>query len=394
MLTRSFQTILEKRLSEDEPLIQVLIGPRQVGKTTAVQRIGKKLGPELFYYASADESLVHPSQWLKDQWTQATLLSEGRSILVIDEVQKIDQWSEAVKTLWDQQLREKPKQKRLKVVLLGSSSLALQKGLKESLTGRFEIIHAHHWDAVESQSAFGLTVDQFLSYGGYPGSYSLLTDFPRWFTYMKESIVETVIGKDLLSLRSVHKPALFRQTFELLCRYPAQEVSYTKLLGQIQEKGNVESIKNYIAIYEGAFLFRALQKYSTNSIKVKSSSPKILPLCPAFYAMNLGPNAASDPEERGRLLEVAVGATLNRLPGELYYWRDGNHEVDFVYQMGKDLFAIEVKSGKNQRGGSQLGSGLAQFKTRFSNAKTLLLHEDHLIPFTQNPEIFLKQNSL
>ncbi len=388
MLVRPYEITLGERLKEAAPLIQVLIGPRQVGKTTAVLNLQKQWGEKKFLYFAADESLVHSAEWLREKWSAAKQSGPG-TILAIDEIQKIENWSEVIKGLYDREVAHQKPADRLKVVLLGSSSLEVQKGLKESLTGRFELLRAYHWDACESQETFGLDLGRFLSYGGYPASYQFIEDYPRWYTYVKESIVETVIGKDLLSIRSVRNPVLFRHVFELLCRYPAQEISYTKLLGQLQEKGNVEIVKHYLSLYEGAFLFRALEKYSTNPLKKKSSSPKILPLCPAFYAMTIGPDASTNPIERGRLLELSVGSILDRLPGELYYWREGVNEVDFVYVFGKAVYGIEVKSGK--RRGMR---GLETFRSRFSGAKTVMIHEENFLDFTRSPENFLKKAAI
>lgn len=388
MRIRPYQAHLSQRLNESEPLIQVLLGPRQVGKTTAVVDLQKSMGASKFFYVSADEALAHSSEWIREKWSEARRMGDG-VILAIDEIQKVIQWSEAVKQLWDEQRRTRKPDARLKLVLLGSSSLELQKGLNESLAGRFEVLRAYHWDAWESQQEFNIDFDRFLSYGGYPGSYRFIDDFNRWHAFMRESIIETVIGKDLLSLRSVHKPALFRQTFELLCRYPAQEISYTKLLGQLQEKGNVEIVKHYLSLYEGAFLFKALEKYSTSSMRKKASSPKILPLCPAFYAMTVGENASNNPEDRGRLFEVAVGSVLNQLPGDLFYWRDGNHEVDFVHCLGKRVIGIEVKSGRAKK-----TQGMEAFRKRFRTAKTVIIRESDIFEFTRDASAFLAKYSM
>lgn len=379
MLQLGFVARLKERLEESSPLIQVVMGPRQVGKTTGVRQMlaGFKKAPVAYF--SADD-VTAPREAILEQWQKARLAGPG-SILVIDEIHKIPGWSETVKSLWD---KEKPAS-RIKCVLLGSSSLSLQTGVSESLAGRFELVRVPHWNYEDSRRGFKWDLETYLTYGGYPGSYPFIGDWRRWYEYVHHSIVETVIGKDILGQRSVAKPALFRQAFELLSRYPAQEISYTKLLGQLQDRGNTDLVKHYIELYEGAFLVRSLAKYSAKPVLRKSSSPKILPLCPALHTVTEGPDAARMPERRGRLLELAVGMELARLPGELFYWRDGADEVDYVYRFAGKTFAVEVKSGRKKRAG-----GLSIFVGRFPRAHPVLVDFESFPAFSKDPEKFLR----
>ncbi|MFA7405501.1 MAG: ATP-binding protein [Pelobacteraceae bacterium] len=373
---RPFVAQLEKRLSGEPPLIQVLIGPRQVGKTTGMrQLLARYSGPSL--YANADDLLVTDRTWLLEQWQKALLLGDG-TLLVIDEIQKITNWSETLKSLWDKHPR------RLRLVVLGSSSLQLQSGLTESLAGRFELTRIFHWTYTELQKAFGYDLERFLLYGGYPGSVPYEGEYDRWYAYLKDSIVESVIGKDILQNRKVGKPALFRQAFEILCRYPAQEISYTKLLGQLQDQGNTDLIKYYIELYAGAFLIQPLAKYSAKGWLTRSSSPKILVSCPALYTMTEGPHVLDNPERRGRVFELAVGAELLQLPGELFYWREKNAEVDFVYRYQGRLYAIEVKSGRNKS-----AKGLEEFMKQFPDSCPVILTMENFPRFSADPRQFL-----
>lgn len=375
---RPFVSILEQRLAAEQPLIQVLVGPRQVGKTTGVRQLIALAGwPS--HYANADDLLVTDRSWLLEQWQKALLLGDG-ALLVIDEIQKVANWSETIKALWDAQPG------RLRVVLLGSSSLQIQSGLTESLAGRFELIRVYHWSFVELRDAFGYDLDRYLVFGGYPGAVRFEDDADRWYAYMKESIVEAVIGKDILQNRKVANPALFRQAFEILCRYPAQEISYTKLLGQLQDKGNTDLVKYYIELYAGAFLLFSLEKYSAKAWLTRSSSPKMQPACPALYTMTAGPVALSDAEQRGRVFELAVGTELLQLPGELFYWREKNAEVDFVYRYRGCLFAIEVKSGRKKS-----AKGLEEFCKQFPEAIAVILTPDNFIAFSENTSGFLEK---
>jgi len=373
---RAFVAQLEKRLCNEAPLIQVLVGPRQVGKTTGMRQLLKRTSGK-YHYANADDLLVTDRTWLLEQWQKALLLGDG-TLLVIDEIQKIPNWSEAIKSLWDVQPR------RLRVVLLGSSSLQIQSGLTESLAGRFELTRIYHWTFTELKDAFGYDLERYLLYGGYPGAVAYEDDYDRWYAYLKDAIVEAVIGKDILQNRKVANPALFRQAFEILCRYPAQEISYTKLLGQLQDKGNTDLIKYYLELYAGAFLIYSLEKYSNKGWLTRSSSPKILAACPALYTMTAGPRALAEPDQRGRVFELAVGAELLQLPGELFYWREKNAEVDFVYGYQGRLYAIEVKSGRKKS-----AKGLEAFMHHFPQACPVILTPDNFAKLSEDPRKFL-----
>lgn len=373
---RAFVAQLETRLRGEPPLIQVLVGPRQVGKTTGMRQLLARASGN-YHYANADDLLVTDRAWLLEQWQKALLLGDG-ALLVIDEIQKIPNWSDALKALWDAHPR------RLRVVVLGSSSLQIQTGLTESLAGRFELTRIYHWTFAELKDAFGYDLERYLLYGGYPGSVAYEDDYDRWYAYLKDAIVEAVIGKDILLNRKVANPALFRQAFEILCRYPAQEISYTKLLGQLQDKGNTDLIKYYLELYGGAFLIYSLEKYSAKGWLTRTSSPKILTACPALYTMTAGPRALTDPEQRGRVFELAVGAQLLQLPGELFYWREKNAEVDFVYRYQGRLYALEVKSGRKKS-----TKGTEAFMQRFPEASPVILTPDNFSFLSEDPGKFL-----
>jgi predicted AAA+ superfamily ATPase len=211
-----------------------------------------------------------------------------------------------------------------------------------------------------------MSFDDYLKFGGYPGSY-VFKDKPEEFvSYLKTSIISSVIDKDILNNHAVKMPSLFKQAFELIMAYPAQEVSYTKLLGQLQDKGNTDLVKYYLSLYEGAFLIKSISKYSSKEIKRRTSSPKLIPLCPAFYYLTIQDDYR--PDERGRVFELVVGAALNRLHGELYYWREKDKEVDFVLTRGRKVFAIEVKSGRRKN-----EKGLEAFCKKFPEAKPIFI---------------------
>ncbi len=353
---------LKYNLKQKNALIQVVVGPRQVGKTTSVDMYLKHLKKDQYLYASADVIIQRSNAWLLEQWVLAQQ-KNPRGTLIIDEIQQVENWSTQIKKLWDQQRRQRHS---LKVILLGSSSLDIQKGLEESLTGRYQLHQMHHWNFAESYKGYGLSHEDFIVYGGYPGSYRFLNNEVEWLKYLRHSIIEPVIGKDILSLARVKSAALFKQCFDLVCSYPAQEISYTKLLGQLQDKGHIDTIKYYLELLEGAFLVKQVFKFSVKERLVRSSSPKLLPLCPALYSVYK--DAELDSSERGRAFEVIVGMVLNRLPGQVFYWRERNYEVDYVYKYKKKLYAIEVKSGRANK-----IKGLQRFIEKFKGSIPLIV---------------------
>lgn len=375
--------ILSKRLAEPRRFIQVVAGPRQVGKTTLVQQVCDGLAIPV-RSVSADEPGLRSADWIAQQWQAARLSIESKkgienkkgAVLVLDEIQKIQAWSETVKRLWDEDTKQKCP---LRVVVLGSAPLLIAQGLSESLAGRFEVIPLSHWSYAEMKEAFGYSLDEFIFYGGYPGAASLINDPERWTRYVHDSLVETSISRDVLLLTRVDKPALLRRLFELSCRYSGQILSYTKMLGQLQDAGNTTTLAHYLQLLEGAGMVCGLSKYAGDVARSRASSPKLQVLNTALMTVSAGVSLAearADREFWGRLVESAVGAHLANaaLRGEcsLYYWRERNHEVDFVIKAGKRLTAIEVKSGR----APQAHAGTSAFVEAFKPQVSLLVGGD------------------
>ena len=348
--------VLVSRLEEPAQHIQIVSGPRQVGKTTVVRQALATLGEEQSHYASADDPALRDAAWLEAQWEEGRRLARERpagAVLAIDEIQKVGGWSEAVKRLWDEdRRREVP----LHVVLLGSAALLVQRGLSESLTGRFELIRATHWTLPEMRAAFGFSLDEFIHFGGYPGAAGFIEDEPRWAAYVLDSIVETTISRDLLLLTRIDKPALLRSLFRLVCDYSGQIVSYQKLTGQLADAGNTTTLAHYLDLLAGAGVAVGLEKYAGGKVRQRRSSPKLIALNTALVSAMSGrryEEARADPAHWGRLVETAVGAYLcatRDRQEEVLYWRDRGREVDFVVQRGTELTAIEVKSGRQRDG--------------------------------------------
>jgi predicted AAA+ superfamily ATPase len=358
IIKRDFQSVLERRLAEQLNFIQIVLGPRQVGKTTGVRQVFEAFaGPK--HFATADSPVPPSADWLKAQWERARSLGDG-SLLVVDEVQKVSGWAEVCKLLFDQHRMKRA----LKVVLLGSASLSLQEGMNTTLAGRFEIIPVYHWTLAEMQLAFGWDLDRYISFGGYPAAAELVGDFERWCSFMRDSIVEPVLGRDISGLVRIAKPGLFRQAFRTAMGYPAQVISYQKLLGSLQEGGNASTVKHYLELFQAAYLIRLVEKYSGSRLRTATSSPKILPLAPALCnAMLDHENLLYDTAWRGRIFEAVVGAHLAKLPGRLFYWSEGNYEVDFIREVDGQVIAYEVKSGLKQKSKS-----LTEFRRRYPEA--------------------------
>jgi predicted AAA+ superfamily ATPase len=389
MFERRHLQQLIKRMKEPRKFIQVIMGPRQVGKTTLVTQLTDKLKTGS-HFVSADAVTATNTTWLEQQWETARIKMDQEDrkefLIVIDEIQKIENWSEPVKMLWDADTRKK---RNLKAVLLGSSRLLLQKGLTESLAGRFESIYMGHWSYEEMHKAFGWDVNQYVWFGGYPGSADLIDDEERWKTYVQQSLIETSISKDILMLTRVDKPSLMKRLFELGCLYSGQILSFNKMLGQLQDAGNTTTLSHYLDLLDTAGLLAGIEKYAAGVIPQRSSSPKFQVHNTALISSQsdkLFKDVVAKPEEWGRMVESAIGAHLiNYSLAEgfkVYYWRERNDEIDFAIEKNRKVIGMEVKSGVTKS-----SSGMAAFQKQFKPKKVLLIGNTGL-PW---PE-FLKMN--
>ncbi|PCI92656.1 AAA family ATPase [Candidatus Aerophobetes bacterium] len=376
MRTRKIFDNLLKRMKEPRKFIQVLLGPRQVGKTTLSLQLEKKLKiPST--YISADTATLEDLTWLEMQWESARQTVEKEALLIIDEVQKIPNWSSLVKKLWDLDTRN---QINLKVVILGSSPWLMQRGLSESLAGRFEILPITHWNYQEMRDFFDISLDEYVFFGGYPGPVSFIkeNDFQRWLNYVNDALIETTISRDILLMTQVNKPILLRRLFQLGCNYSSQILSYQKMLGQLQDAGNTTTLAHYLELLAGAGVLTGVYKYTNQSIRNKSSSPKFQVYNTALMTAQSNKTLQEAKKDRvfwGRLVESCVGAYLvNNIRGtqiNLYYWREQNMEVDFVLKKGDSITAIEVKSSPRK----EKLSGMNAFVKAYNPSKVLLVGE-------------------
>ncbi|MES2768693.1 MAG: ATP-binding protein [Bdellovibrionota bacterium] len=335
---RYLKSVISSRLAEKAPLIQVVIGPRQIGKTTALKASLKADA----IYESADSPTPMNATVIEEWWEKANKTKS--KILAIDEIQKIFNWSEVLKKLWD---RDKY---QLKVIVTGSSALLMEKGLKETLAGRFELIRAEHWNYQEANKVFDMSLKDYVEYGCYPGSMKFISDVERWGSYVRDSIIEPAIGRDLLQLHPVDQPALLRQVFRVAVGHPSEIISLTKLQGQLEGKGSVVTLQHYLKLLEDAFLVTGIQKYSTKILRTKKTPPKIIVHDNALMRCFERPITERISSEKfGRYFENTIGARLIEAGWELYYWKDRDKEVDFVaLGPGGEKYAIEVKSAKTK----------------------------------------------
>jgi predicted AAA+ superfamily ATPase len=369
-----YNEVLE-RAHEPRRFIQVLAGPRQVGKTTVARQVMASIGIP-GHFASADAPDPEDIGWLYTQWAigRQAARSGGRAggLLVLDEIQKIRDWSDVVKDLWDE---DTAAGLPLRVMLLGSAPLLVRQGLSDSLAGRFEVVRVSHWTLAEMREAFGWDLDTYLFYGGYPGAASLVRRHGRWEQYILDAIVETNLSRDILLLNRVEKPALLRQVFRLACSYSGQVLSFTKMLGSLTDAGNTVTLAHYLELLGGAGMVTGVGKYSGSAVRRRASSPKLLALNTALISATARTTFARERADHGgwsRLVQTAVGAHLwaHADPEELTYWREGNAEVDWVVRPGKLLrgsdaaLAIEVRTGHPRGSGGARAFTLAHRGTR------------------------------
>ena len=360
-----YEDLLRSRLLEERRFIQVVLGPRQVGKTTLVKQVLEQVTiPYSFYTADTEQE----GTWINEIWQRERLemqfSGQKERLLVIDEVQKIHNWSEFVKKQWDEDTWNKT---NIKVLLLGSSRLMIMHGLTESLAGRFELIKMTHWTFAEMHEAFGFNLNQYIYFGGYPGAAGLTNDERRWRRYVRDAIAEPSITKDVLETSNVYKPALLRQIFEIGCSYSSDLLSLTKMMGQLQDAGNVTTIAAYLQLLKEANLLAGLHKYANDDARRRQSVPKLQVYNNALYntfSRHTFRQVATDPKLWGHQVESAVGAYLLS-QAELYdmniwYWRQKDEEVDFVIEWDDAIVGIEVKSNHEKT-----TTGLVTFRNAY-----------------------------
>ena len=394
---RSGVDTLTARLDEPPRRLIAVFGPRQAGKTTMVRQALSRIGRPSLYLAVDEPESRSPrirasessgdalpigqerdAAWLAGHWEAARRRAEQSPqglVLVFDEIQKVRNWSDTVKGLWD---ADRAGGCPLHVVILGSAPLQIQSGLSESLAGRFESIRATHWSFPEMSAAFNFTLDEFVFFGGYPGAASLITDEERWRDYILYALVEPHLERDLLAMTRVDKPALLKNLFELGASYSGQILSYNKMTGQLQDAGNTTTLAHYLDLLSTADLLTGLEKHSGSVQRRRRSSPKLNVLNTALMTATSGYSFAEARADRtfwGRLVESTVGAHLvntARPRLEVCYWRDNSNEVDYVLRRAARVRAVEVKSGDSRPN----DRAIKEFESRFRALRSLVVGEN------------------
>lgn len=377
-----YQKVMQ-RLEEPRAFMQVLAGPRQVGKSTLAHQVkGAFAFPS--YYASTDGSSSYGSAWITEQWEVGRLLAQRTdnqqgALLILDEIQKISNWSDFVKKLWDE---DTSSQLNLKVLLLGSATLLIQTGLGESLAGRFEVIPIPHWSFGECREAFDWTLEQYIYFGGYPGAARFIQDQERWSNYIVKSIIDTSVSRDIMLMTRIHKPALLRNVFQLGCHYTGHVLSYQQMLGQLQDTGNVSTLAHYLELLSEAGLIMGLQKFYPDQLKQKASNPKLQVFNTALTTAQSHlsfEDMQEDQEAWNNLVICCVGTHLaNSAFGskiEVFYWKEGSRTIDFILRKGKIVLTLMVKNTKKENGFSAVDA----FCQLYNPQQNLLIGE-HGIP--------------
>lgn len=250
----------------------------------------------------------------------------------------------------------------------------MQRGMNESLAGRYETIRLAHWSFAEMSAAFDFDLSSYVYFGGYPGAAPLVREQDRWRAYVTDAIVEPNIERDILAMQRVDKPVLLKRLFELGAGYSGQILSYTRMLGQLQNAGNTTTLARYLDLLANAGLIVGLPNFAGAAHRRRASTPKLNVRNPALMSALSGytfEEARADRSFWGRLVESTIGAHLFNSGGvpevRLHYWRHRSREVDFVLARGPRLAGVEVKSGARRTS----PSGLNSFGNRFGAATIL-----------------------
>ena len=342
---------LLERLDEPAPgRIQLLTGPRQVGKTTLLLDLAARYGDRALYAAADAPEAGVPGYWERF-WADAEAKARnGKSVVFLDEIHLVPNWSGLLKGYWD---RFRRRHLPVHIVATGSSALRVTAGSRESLAGRFERMVFAHWTAGALAKTFNISIADAarhaVLFGTYPGAWALTRDQARWRAYIRDAIIEPAIGRDVLALGQVRRPALLRQVFAVAAGSPAQIVSLQKIQGQLADRGALETVAHYLELLQDAYLVAPLEKFAKRAVRRRAAPPKLVTLNNALLsAMHPDgpPDEQRDAPRLGSWIENACLASAVNRGQRVTYWREEPLEVDGVLEGSWGAWAIEIKSAR------------------------------------------------
>lgn len=380
---RACRELLARRLDEPPPgRIQLLAGPRQVGKTTLLLELADRVGATALYAAADGPDALVPGFWER-LWVRAeeTATAQGRAVVLLDEAHLLPDWDSRMKGEWDRIRRRKLP---IHVVATGSSALHLGAGARDSLAGRFERVTLTHWSALALVELLGYSpadaVQTVVRLGAYPGALAYREDPARWSAYVRDAILEPAIGRDILALAAIRRPGLLRQVFGVSASAPAQIVSLQKIQGQLQDQGALETIAHYLQLLEEAFLVAPIVKYAERPNRQRSAPPKLVTLSNALVAVvdpRGAPDLDTDSARFGAWVENACLSHAWNAGQRVRYWREEPLDVDGVLDGSWGSWAIEVTVGSVVAADVR---GLLEFTRRHPDYRPLVICRESALP--------------
>lgn len=372
------ERLRERVLMDDSTRIQMLTGPRQVGKTTILLELAEDFGARAIYRAADVEEVSAPGWWTL-QWERAVRMARtGKTLLIVDEIHSMPYWARRIKVAFDEVCREKLP---LQIIISGSAALPITTGARNELAGRFELLTLRHWTVRDLIEVFQLPLEEaaevYVRYGAFPGELTRRHDYARWREYIIHAILDPALNSDLLLLNQIQKPAILRQLSSIASAQPSEIISLQKLAATLQEKGTLPTISHYLSLLGEAYLLATLDKYSEREVRRRASPPKLVPLSNAFltaYSDTEPPTAMQNPEKWGHWLENACIAAAVNAGYQVSYWRSEPYEVDMVVTGQNDNWAIEIKSGGFA---TRDLHGLMTFIERYRDFRPLIIGEEN-----------------
>lgn len=423
-LRRGVPDLLERMLAP-RGLIEVVRGPRQVGKTTAVEQIiqqilKKPVRPTDVLFVRFDQEILRESQggllpivrWFESR-VRGRPFERGRtSYIFLDEVHKLRRWDEDVKHFGDTF--------PVRLMITGSSSVLVSKGGRESLAGRTitsdfptfqfgEVLEAwapiakrlppyHPFESLfdandprelfdgvhalkpQQKHALRRHLEKYYNRGGYPRLYNGEVADDVWADYLTETVFNRVLGVDVPDLFPVRNPQLLRWLFVEVARSTGQEISQNRVAEDASAAGLRTSqplVGNYLRYLADALLIREFRRYPlAKRVNSRTATKITLTDLGARNAVFRGAPSLweSPPEHVGLLIETVVQSVIRGKDLQTHFYRDYEKpsdrrsrlvEVDFVAERIRgDVLPIEIKF--RRKIDSEDFFGLGVFLKRFN----------------------------